>query len=120
MKMIDIHTKNEAINGGYNNPISSDLTKGYVYQNIDFNLPENLWEMIENVFSYIWNEKLGVGGHFYWEEVSTLVYNGVKQQLEYPFWEIEKQHVLLPFERVDKIVTLILTYIESTPSGMLE
>lgn len=108
-KMVDIHTKIEVSNNDrYKNAIDNDLVKEYVLQNIDFPLTDEFWIAIDNAFADIWNNKLGIGGYFYWDEITNQIFS-----------ELQKKKMLIEFERIDKITNLILTYIENN-GGFLE
>ena len=103
MKIIDIHTKQEAIGTSrYENGIDNLDVKEYVLQNINFPLPDEYWKTIDNTFAEIWNNQIGIGGHFYWDEISMEI-NSILQQ----------QKMLIEYERLDIIINLILTYIEN-------
>ena len=88
--------------------IDSTLVKRYVMQRISFALPEEIWVQIDSAFEKVWNEKLGPGAWFTWEEVGQLVHA-----------ELLKRKILLGRERADEIVNLILKYIEDT-GGFME
>ena len=51
---------------------------------------------------------MGIGGQFYWDEISKDV-----------FAEIKKKKILIEYEKVNETINLILTYIENT-GGFLE
>lgn len=109
-KLIDIHTKKKIEdNSHYQQSISPSLVKKYIYENIDFELPENQWIDIDSSFSDIWNNKLGIGKEFYWDEISKKV-----------FIQIRNKKILIEFERIDKIVTLMLTFIEENGGFLKE
>ena len=109
MKMVDIHTRKETDgNSRYNNDINSELVKEYVLQNINFPLPDEYWLAISKIFGEIWNNKLGIGAYFYCDEISKQMFSN-----------LQKHKVLIEFERLDKIVNLILTYIENN-GGFME
>ncbi len=109
MKIIDIHTKKETDgNSSHKEEIKNNLVKDYVFQNIDFQLTDEYWDSIDESFAEIWNNKLGRGGYFYWDEISDQIFS-----------ILQNQKKLMEYSRVDKIVTLILTYIEND-GGFLE
>jgi hypothetical protein len=109
VKMIDIHTKkNITDNSHYSRSIDSDLVKKYVFDNLDFILPENYWLEIDSSFSNVWNNAIGVGGYFYFDEISSQV-----------FEQMQIKKIFIEYPRVDKIVNLMLTYIEDN-GGFME
>ncbi len=103
MKTIDIYTwkidssvQTENVGSTTNN-----IMKDYVYENIDFKLSEEVWILIRMYFIEYWDEFIGVGGYFYWDEISQYVYN-----------KIIDQKYLITHEKVNFIVELMLTKIE--------
>ncbi len=109
MKIIDIHTKKEIDNvNRYTDKIQSPLVKEYVLQSIDFQITHEYWLAIDKSFSEMWNNKVGIGGRFYWDEFSTQI-----------FADLKNQKILIEYGRLDRIVNLILTYIENN-GGFLE
>lgn|SRR5690554_6723174 len=108
MKVIDIHTGKKEVEGQYKNSIDRETVKNYIFQNIDFKLTTEMWEKIDNAFAEIWNNEIGIGGYFYWDEISASIYEDLKSQ-----------KILIQFERIDKITNLILNYIETT-NGFLD
>ena len=60
------------------------------------------WNSINEAFSDCWNNKLGIGGDFYCDEIVDFVYEKVRVQGQ-----------LLSYEKVNIIVNLMLTKIES-------
>lgn len=105
-KLIDIHTLRET-KGIERKPINPELVKKYVFANSE-NLSEIQWNLIESEFSDIWNNKLGRGSYFYWDEITTWIFESLRQK-----------KILIEFERVDKVVNLILEYIDEN-GGFLE
>jgi hypothetical protein len=103
MKKIDIHTGRETEDDNrYKRSIPSDQVYQYVMEQIDFPLPESHWSVIDHAFAEMWNDKVGIGGYFYWDEFT-----------EYVYQEVKKTKLLISRERIDLIVNHILTYIEN-------
>ncbi len=110
MKIIDIHTKKETTNYfPYENGINKQRVKKYVLQNINFPKTDEYWNIIDNSFAEIWNNKLGIGGYFYCDEISKQI-NSILQQ----------QKMLIEYERLDKIINLILTFFQENNGGFLK
>ena len=103
MKRIDLHTKDILQDGElrYNNSISSESMKEYIFNKIDFNISEYQWNIIEEHFADYWNNKIGIGGYFYHDEIVSSVYEKV----------IDKKQ-LISRERIEFIVESMLTKIE--------
>lgn len=103
MKRIDIHTKKELKDDEirYSNSISPKVMKIYVFNNIDFFLSDYQWSLIDEAFSDYWNNKIGIGGYFYWDEITDYVFNNI----------VEKQQ-LISRERIEFIIEMMLSKIE--------
>jgi len=110
LKRIDIHTKSTLSDDEvrYNKRISSEEMKVHIFKEINFILSDEQWNLIDNSFANFWNNKVGIGGYFYWDEVSDYVYA-----------ELKKENQLISFERTDIIIKLILSKIEND-GGFLE
>jgi len=103
MKRIDLHTKKvvPADEIRYTYSISGNLMKDYVCENIDFNLSDVEWKLIDKYFGEYWNNIIGIGGYFYWDEVTVFIHDNIME---------EKQ--LISQERIKFVVELMLTKIE--------
>ena len=110
MKKIDIHTRQKLDDNEnkYNKQISSESMRNYILDSIEFSMSNDQWELINKHFSEYWNHKVGIGGYFYWDEVSSYVYKQLRQ---------DKQ--VISQNRVDFIVELILSKIEKD-GGFME
>ncbi len=77
-------------------------------QRLDFNLPLQMWNHINEAFAIYWNEEVGVGNLFGYDDM---------------FWSIKRQlaanHILLPDEQLYRIIKEISNYIDSIPGVVL-
>lgn len=103
VRMYDIHTKKEIQDDDekYDNSISPERMKIFVFNEIDFVLTDHQWYLIDGCFADYWNNKIGVGGYFYWDEVTNYIYSKFMEGKE-----------LIPYERVKLVVELMLGKIE--------
>ena len=85
----------------YERKINSLEAYDYIKSHIEFNLEMNTWICIDKIFSEIWNDKIGLGGSFYWDEIEEKV-----------LFEFKKQKILFPDNYVKTIVSLMLEYIK--------
>ena len=92
----------------YDKKINSIEVYDYIKSHIEFDLTENTWICIDNIFSELWNSKIGLGGSFYWDEIEEEV-----------LLEFKKHKILLPDNDVKTVVHLILEYIEQI-GGIIE
>jgi hypothetical protein len=92
----------------YEEEINSIRVYNYIKSHIEFRLEMNTWICIDNIFSEIWNSKIGLGGSFYWDEIEDEV-----------LLEFKKNKILFHDNDVKTVVHLILEYIEQI-GGILE
>jgi hypothetical protein len=81
--------------------IDHELVKAFVQERLSYTLPDFIWEEVDLAFAKKWNEHLGYRGWFYWDEIIDFVYH-----------HIVAKKMLLNYEKVEEIVSLMLTYIE--------
>jgi len=107
---IDLFRNKEILEGvnPYDKKINSIEVYDYIKSHIEFDLTEKTWICIDNIFSEIWNSKIGLGGSFYWNEIEEEV-----------LLKFKKLRILLPDNYVKTVVHLILEYIEQI-GGILE
>ena len=100
---IDLFRNKEILEGEnpYEKEINSLEVYAYVTSHIEFDITKQNWIYIDNIFSDIWNYKIGLGGSFYWDEIEEEV-----------LFEFKKNRILLPDNYVKTVVHLILEYIE--------
>lgn len=82
-------------------PIDSVLVKSFIEERLPYFLPEYIWTEIDRAFREKWNEQIGYGGWFYWEEIGDFVYA-----------RVVSKRILMSCEQVHEIVDNMLTYIE--------
>ena len=110
VKRIDIHTKDQLKDNEerYSKPIDPNVIKEYVYENIEFEFPDSYWLIVNDTFEIYWNNILGIGGQFSWDEVGEYVFN-----------EFQQRKILIEEYKIKTIVNLMLTKIEND-NGFLE
>lgn len=89
-------------------PIEGALVKTFLRQRLSFSLPDHIWDEVDNSFRQIWNELLGYGAWFYWDEITEMMFS-----------DLTSRQILMAYEQVDEIATLILTYMEEN-GGFLD
>lgn len=110
MKKRDIHTGKEVLAGesNYSKKISSDEMQEYIFESIDFPLSIDQWRLIDSSFAEFWNNKVGIGGYFYHDEIAPFI-----------FERIVESKCLIPREWIEVIVRLMLLKIEQD-GGFME
>ena len=89
--------------------IKSSKVKVAVYSRIDFDLPEDLWDKIDDLFAECWNDVIGLRGAIYENQIEQYIYNGLK-----------KEKIIFPYDKVSKIVGIIFDYIKMTGGFLKE
>ena len=64
-------------NGG---EIDPKKVKNAVYNRIDFELSEDLWDKIDSLFAQCWNVEIGIRGWIYENQIEQYIYNGLKEE----------------------------------------
>ena len=83
--------------------IDTDKVKLAVYGRIDYDLPEDIWSLIDDAFGEYWNEVVGFGNEI--DETEVVNYIGTC---------LKKRHVLFQRSRLVQIVNIMFDYIEMT------
>ena len=93
----------KTVNFANKGSIDGARVKVAVYSRIDFELPDEIWDEIENSFSYCWNNVIGIRGPVYENQLETYVYIHLKSK-----------NYIFEIEKVIKIVSIINDYINMT------
>lgn len=88
--------------------IDPDKVKIAVYNRIDFELPDLLWDKISNAFGECWNNEIGLRGWIHEGQIEKFIYEKLKAD-----------NILFDFQRIEEIVQIIFDYIEMT-GGFLD
>jgi hypothetical protein len=80
-----------------------------VLSKIDFELPDEVWDAINDGFSYYWNEKVGFGNTPYFNDACDTIFANIK-----------KCGLIFPFDNVVKIVDIMFDFIEQIPGATLD
>jgi hypothetical protein len=80
-----------------------------VLSQIDFKLPDKVWECIDDGFSYYWNEEVGFGNTPYFNEACDAMYA-----------KILERRLIFPFDKVVKIADIMFDFIELIPGATLD
>ena len=81
--------------------INHQKVKNAVFNRIDFDLPESIWDEIDNGFRICWNEEIGLRGWIYEGEIEKSIGKYLKNQ-----------KILIDYDKIEKIVGIMLDYIE--------
>ncbi|MEI6822782.1 MAG: hypothetical protein WCL51_12680 [Bacteroidota bacterium] len=83
--------------------LDPEKVKIAVFNQIDFALSEYVWSEINNAFSICWNDEIGIRGWIYEGQIEKSIYN-----------YLINQKILIDYDKIEKIVEIILDYIKIT------
>ena len=87
---------------------TSEVMHKVVLNGIDFELPENIWDAIDNAFGNYWNVEVGYGG---WPDLNSAV-NSISNWLQ-------NEHIIFPIDKIVTIVNVMFDWIEQVPGAIL-
>ena len=88
---------------------SSEVMHKVVLNGIDFELPENIWDAIDDAFGNYWNVEVGYGG---WPDFNSAV-RSISNWLQ-------KEHIIFPLGKIATIVNVMFDWIEQIPGATLD
>ena len=80
-----------------------------VLNGIDFELPEHIWDAIDDAFGNYWNVEVGYGG---WPDLNSAV-SSIKNRLQ-------KAHIIFHIDKIVTIVNIMFDWIEQVPGATLD
>lgn len=88
--------------------IDPKKVKSAVYNRIDFDLPDWLWDKIDNAFGECWNEEIGLRGRVHEGQIEKFIYK-----------KLQDENILFDYAKIERIVKIIYDYIDMS-GGFLE
>ena len=88
---------------------SSEVMYKVVLNSINFELPENIWDVIYDIFNYHWNVEVGYGNR---PDMNTAVASVC-------YWS-EKEDLLFSHDKIKTIVKLMFDWIEQIPGVIFD
>ena len=88
---------------------TSEVMHKVVLNGIDFELPEHIWDAIDDAFGNYWNVEVGYGG---WPDFNSAVRSISNWLL--------KEHIIFPLDKIATIVDLMFDWIEVVPGATLD
>ena len=95
--------------GSQGGEIDPELVKQAVYSQIDFVLPEHIWDEIDTAFGECWNNEIGIGGWIYENQIETYIYEHLK-----------KMKILFEYEKIEVITEIIFKHFNDIGAYMDE
>ncbi len=99
----------KTINFANEGSIDSIRVKAAVYNRIDFELSEEIWEEIDYGFAECWNNEIGLRGLINEGQIEKFIYNHLK-----------KKKIIFEYVKVEEIVKIIFDYINMTGGYLKE
>lgn len=88
---------------------SPDVMHKVVLNGINFELPEYIWDAIDDAFGNYWNVEVGYGG---WPDLNSAV-RSISNWLK-------KEHIVFPVDKIADIVNIMFDWIEQIPGATLD
>ena len=88
---------------------SSDVMHKVVLNGIDFELPDDMWDAIDDAFGNYWNVEVGYGG---WPDFNSAV-RSISNWLQ-------KEHIIFSLDKIATIVNVMFDWIEQIPGATLD
>jgi len=90
------------------NAFSEPVIRQAVVEQIDFQLPDFIWNHINEAFEFYWDEEVGIGGYVGYESM----FFSIKRQLV-------AAHIIYPSDQLFRIVEAICTFIDRIPGVVI-
>ena len=91
------------------NAFTREIMHKVVLNGINFELPENVWDAIDDAFGNYWNVEVGYGG---WPDLNSAV-RSISNWLK-------KEHIVFPVDKIADIVNIMFDWIEQIPGATLD
>ncbi len=88
---------------------TSEVMHKVVLNGIDFELPENIWDAIDDAFGNYWNVEVGYGG---WPDLNSAV-SSISNWLQ-------NEQIIFPIDKIVTIVNIMFDWIEQVPGAILD
>ena len=88
---------------------SPDVMHKVVLNGIDFELPDDMWDAIDDAFGNYWNVEVGYGG---WPDFNSAV-RSISNWLQ-------KEHIIFSLDKIATIVNVMFDWIEQIPGVTLD
>ena len=97
------------VNPKASNAFTPEVMHKVVLNGIDFELPEHIWDAIDDAFGYYWNVEVGYGG---WPDLNSAV-SSISNWLQ-------NNHIIFAFDKIITIVNIMFDWIEQIPGAILD
>ena len=97
------------VNPNDSDAFSSEVMHKVVLNGIDFELPEHIWDAIDDAFGNYWNIEVGYGG---WPDLNSAV-SSISNWLQ-------KKNIIFSIDKIVTIVNVMFDWIEKIPGATLD
>ena len=97
------------VNPEAHDAFTSEVMHKVVLNGIDFDLPEHIWDVINEAFGNYWNVEVGYGN---WGDLVSAVDSISK-------WLYER-NIVLSIDKITTIVSIMFDWIEQIPGALLD
>ena len=97
------------VNPNDSDAFSSEVMHKVVLNGIDFELPEHIWDAIDDAFGNYWNIEVGYGG---WPDLNSAV-SSISNWLQ-------KKNIIFSIDKIVTIVNVMFDWIEKIPGAILD
>lgn len=105
-----METKNfEIISPLMENAFSEPVLHKVVLSKIDFELPDEIWNAINDGFAYYWDIEVGFGNYADFDDTCRFI----NKHLAFA-------NILFPYEKLETIVNIIYDFVEQVPGAFLD
>lgn len=80
-----------------------------VLSQIDFELPNEIWEIINEGFGKYWNEEVGFGNYADFDDSCRFIFN-----------HLVSANILFPYDKLEIIMNILYDFIEQIPGAFLD
>jgi hypothetical protein len=91
------------------NAFTQEIMHKVVLNGINFELPENVWDAIDDAFGNYWNVEVGYGGRTDLDSAVSSISNWLK-----------KEHIVFSVDKIADIVNIMFDWIEQIPGATLD
>ena len=97
------------LNPKASNAFTSEVMHKVVLNGIDFELPEHIWDAIDDAFGNYWNVEVGYGG---WPDLNSAV-------TSISNW-LQDKNIIFSIDKIVTIVNVMFDWIEQIPGATLD
>lgn len=91
--------------GAFSEPVLHQV----VLNEIDFELPDAIWDEINEGFAYYWDEEVGFGNDVYFENACLSIQK-----------HLNCSGILFPYEKIEIIMEILFDFIAQIPGAFLD